>query len=56
MDYQLSKEETAKIQEGIREKFSEVAVSPEGLFNYPTGRNALKKLKYQEKPDRKSPR
>ncbi|TKB11335.1 methyltransferase domain-containing protein [Desulforhopalus sp. IMCC35007] len=48
MESQLNKEELIKIQEGIRDKFSKVAVSPEGLFKYPTGREGLEKLEYEE--------
>ena len=48
MEFQLNKEELIKIQEGIRDKFSKVAVSPEGLFKYPTGREGLEKLEYEE--------
>ncbi len=35
-----------KIEEGIRGKFAKVAVNPEGLFRYPTGRAGLEGLKY----------
>ena len=48
MEPQLNKEELIKIQEGIRDKFSKVAVSPEGLFKYPTGKKGLQKLEYDE--------
>jgi len=44
----LNNEELVKIQEGIRDKFSKVAISPEGLFKYPTGRKGLEKLEYEE--------
>lgn len=39
-------EELVTIQKGIRDKFSKVAVSPEGLFRYPTGKEGLQKLEY----------
>jgi arsenite methyltransferase len=35
-----------RIEEGIRGKYIKVAVSPEGLFRYPTGRAGLKALHY----------
>ena len=41
-------EELIKIQEGIRDKFSKVAVSPDGFFKYPTGKKGLEKLEYEE--------
>jgi arsenite methyltransferase len=48
METPLNNEELLKIQEGIRDKFSKVAISPEGLFKYPTGRKGLEKLEYEE--------
>lgn len=48
METLLNNEELLKIQEGIRDKFSKVAISPEGLFKYPTGRKGLEKLEYEE--------
>ena len=41
-------EELIKIEEGIRDKFSKVAVSPEGLFKYPTGKEGIQKVEYDE--------
>jgi SAM-dependent methyltransferase len=41
-------EELITIQKGIRDKFSKVAVSPEGLFKYPTGKEGLEKLEYDK--------
>ncbi len=35
-----------RIEEGIRRKYGKVAVSPEGLFRYPTGRAGLEALHY----------
>jgi 2-polyprenyl-3-methyl-5-hydroxy-6-metoxy-1,4-benzoquinol methylase len=48
MENLLNNEELLKIQEGLRDKFSKVAISPEGLFKYPTGRKGLEKLEYKE--------
>ena len=42
----LNIQEKQKIEEGLREKYSKVAVSPEGQFRYPTGRAGLEALKY----------
>ena len=39
-------EDKKKIEEGIRGKYSKVAVNPEGLFSYPTGHAGLEGLKY----------
>jgi SAM-dependent methyltransferase len=39
-------EDSQRIQAGIREKYSKVAVSPEGQFRYPTGRAGLEALGY----------
>jgi arsenite methyltransferase len=36
----------AEIREGIAEKYRKVAVSPEGLFKYPTGEESAKGLGY----------
>jgi len=46
MEIQITPEENQRIQEGIREKYCKVAVNPEGLFNYPTGRAGLEALGY----------
>jgi len=51
----INNEDLTKIQKGIRDKFSKVAINPEGLFNYPTGRNGLKKLEYKEEIIEKIP-
>lgn len=48
MDNLPSIEELTTIQKGIRDKFSKVAVSPEGHFNYPTGKEGLQNLEYDE--------
>ncbi len=55
METQLNKEELIKIEEGIRDKFSKVAVSPEGLFQYPTGKKGLEQLEYEEDLIKKLP-
>jgi SAM-dependent methyltransferase len=42
----LTPEERQRIADGIRGKYARVAVSPEGLFRYPTGRAGLEALNY----------
>ena len=49
METQLTNQEKKRIQEGIQEKYNKVAISPEGLFKYPTGRTGLEALKYDPK-------
>ncbi len=46
METKFSSVERRRIREGIAEKYKRVAVSPEGKFNYPTGRSGLEGLKY----------
>lgn len=46
MEIQLTPEDNQRIQKGIRGKYNQVAVNPEGLFSYPTGRDGLKALGY----------
>lgn len=46
MEPELSAEDRARIEEGIRRKYAKVSLSPEGLFNYPTGRAGLRILGY----------
>ena len=46
MEPRLSREEHLKIETGIREKYVQVAVSPDGQFSYPVGRAGLKALGY----------
>jgi arsenite methyltransferase len=46
MSSPLSTQELNQIHNGIRNKYAQVAVSPEGQFKYPTGRAGLEKLKY----------
>jgi len=42
----LNEQERRLIRQGIREKYVKVAVSPQGLFKYPTGRAGLEALGY----------
>lgn len=46
MPTELSQEDKNKIKAGINDKYTKVAHSPEGQFNYPTGRSGLKALDY----------
>ena len=46
MGTQISQKDKDRIEAGIRGKYVKVAQSPEGLFNYPTGRAGLETLKY----------
>lgn len=46
MESKLSREEHRKIEAGIRGKYIQVAVSPDGHFSYPIGRAGLKALGY----------
>ncbi|MDR3603230.1 MAG: methyltransferase domain-containing protein [Syntrophaceae bacterium] len=46
MKIDFTAQDKKKIEEGIRGKYSKVAVNPEGLFSYPTGRAGLEALKY----------
>ena len=49
MEIQFTPEDNQRIREGIREKYNKVAVNPNGLFNYPTGRAGLEALGYNPK-------
>jgi hypothetical protein len=42
MDSQITADDRKRIEAGIREKNIAVAKSPEGYFNYPTGKKALR--------------
>jgi arsenite methyltransferase len=42
----FSRDQLTRIAQGVRGKYSKVAVGPEGNFRYPTGRAGLKGLKY----------
>ena len=46
MEPVLTPEDKKKIENGIREKYAQVAASPQGLFKYPTGKAGLEALKY----------
>jgi SAM-dependent methyltransferase len=46
MKSHITQKDLEQITAGIRNKYSRVANSPEGQFNYPTGRAGLKALKY----------
>ena len=49
MGSELSPEDMDRIVEGIRKKYAEASITPQGLFNYPTGREGLKGLGYDSK-------
>jgi 2-polyprenyl-3-methyl-5-hydroxy-6-metoxy-1,4-benzoquinol methylase len=46
MNGELSKQDLARIQSGIREKYTAVAKSPGAHFTYPTGKDGLTGLNY----------
>ena len=46
MENDLTSQDKQRIAESIRGKYVKVAVSPEGLFRYPTGRAGLEALDY----------
>jgi arsenite methyltransferase len=45
-DLDLTGEDRIQIRAGIQAKYAKVAASPEGLFQYPTGKAGLKALDY----------
>ncbi len=49
MDNDISKEDVDKINESIREKYVQVAKTPDGQFEYPTGKKGLEALQYDGK-------
>ena len=49
MEAQLSTEDKERIVEGIRKKYAEASVTPQNLFDYPTGREGLEGLGYDSK-------
>lgn len=49
MSSQLSAQDREQINAGIREKYDKVAITPAGHFKYPTGRDGLKGLLYDDK-------
>jgi len=48
MDSQITIDDLKKIEAGIRQKYSQVAKSTEGQFQYPTGEKGLEKLHYDK--------
>jgi SAM-dependent methyltransferase len=46
METELTFQDKKRIEESIRGKYAKVAMSPEGLFKYPTGLAGLEALKY----------
>lgn len=48
IEFKLTTEDKKRIEAGIRGKYTKVAVSPEGLFQYPTGRAGLEALNYDD--------
>ena len=46
MENELTSQDKQRIEETIRGKYIKVAVGPEGLFRYPTGRAGLEALNY----------
>ena len=46
MEIQLTSQDKKRIEQSIRGKYAKVAMSPEGLFKYPTGLAGLKALNY----------
>lgn len=48
MAISISEKQLDQIRQSIRHKYSRVAISPEGQFQYPTGREGLEKLRYDQ--------
>ena len=48
MGSQITIDDPKKIEAGIREKYINVAKSPEDQFKYPTGKKALEALHYDK--------
>lgn len=48
MTNNMTRDQADKIAASIRQKYSEVAKSPEGQFQYPTGRKSLAALNYDK--------
>ncbi len=46
MEIKLTKEDGKRIEESIRQKYIKVAITPEDLFKYKTGREGLDFLNY----------
>jgi arsenite methyltransferase len=51
----LNREDRKKIEAALRQKYSQVAIDPEGSFRYPTGEAGLKELHYDPEVLRKLP-
>lgn len=49
MESKLSTEDKERIVKGIRKKYAEASLTPQGLFKYPTGREGLEGLGYDPK-------
>jgi 2-polyprenyl-3-methyl-5-hydroxy-6-metoxy-1,4-benzoquinol methylase len=49
MASQLSPRDREQIDAGIKEKYNKVAMTPNGHFSYPTGREGLKALEYDDR-------
>jgi len=56
MKTKFNSDETKRIREGINEKYKRVAISPEGNFNYPTGRAGLEGQEYDSEVLRALPK
>ncbi len=56
MKTKFNSDETRRIREGINEKYKRVAISPEGNFNYPTGRAGLEGQQYDSEVLRALPK
>ena len=55
MEIALTTEDRGRIEESIRQKFIKVASTPEGQFQYPTGRAGLEALTYDKEKVQKLP-
>jgi arsenite methyltransferase len=56
METKFNSDETKRIRDSINEKYKRVAISPEGNFNYPTGRAGLEGQKYDPEVLRARPK
>ena len=55
MESQITIDDLKKIEAGINEKYANVATSPDGQFNCPTGRKGLEALNYDKALTEKLP-
>lgn len=55
MEIALTTEDRGRIEESIRQKYIKVASTPEGQFQYPTGRAGLEALTYDKEKVQKLP-